>query len=851
MAVPYGNGKKYTKAATLISLLVQALSTNAAPFDNRREWNNRPGRHNNGYDGGYDGGGHRDWDYDGPASTDTCLPSTTSVTVRTTRTVPAPLAATTPTTSAVTFATVVTGGSTIVTVTPVSNPSTTARLSGSPGVFAPNASANSAATSSLAQTSTTTPSTSAQNVSTPTTVSSAPASIATSPSTQVAPLSSTVVANQDTSTLSTASGSTGLISQSVGGIFAETLSLKTITPTDTPTIEPATTGSLGTSLQTSGNPSVIPFPTSVITTTSATISPTSLDSSVTRTVADALPTGSNIFVPIGMDPAPFMVGPKDGHPIPRTGIPDNITTPIETNKFYAGFFVNDQSDSVWTHPYSVRWTKGYNNIQSWGIAVSHIERSQVAFGPGSPAQYFVNPIGIDSLVFSALEFGSSTVLTTDNHKAFSVNAHLAPYAGGAPLLTMPLVQGMGFVTGIYSYGTPLIQSGVFFRALSPLSVSNGISKTTATLQDGTQWVIYVIPNDANSSPNIILNDSQTIQISSGFSGIIQVAKLAGGDTAPGIYDSSAGVYAVAGEVSGTIVSQFTLPVTGTTTASYSLSWTKAGATSKTLLMFALPHHVQSFDGTTGALKTPITLQTTTKGIATGLLADRWTMIEQLPNEMSFAPYSPSKGSVTTMPAAAVSLIAQTAAEELGEDINAQTNLDTMYFSGKGLAKFAAVVYVAHDLANTTGIAAAGLVKLKAAFDVFVQNHQTNRLVYDTTWKGVVSIAGYTDIGADFGGKIFLASRKDRSLTVLGTAYNDHHFHYGYFVYAAAVIGYLDPAWVQNAQNKAWVNMLVRDFANSAYDDPYFPFSRSFDWYHGHRYVTVARIYLLVVSPTNS
>jgi endo-1,3(4)-beta-glucanase len=30
-----------------------------------------------------------------------------------------------------------------------------------------------------------------------------------------------------------------------------------------------------------------------------------------------------------------------------------------------------------------------------------------------------------------------------------------------------------------------------------------------------------------------------------------------------------------------------------------------------------------------------------------------------------------------------------------------------------------------------------------------------------------------------------------------------------------------------------VNALVRDYANSITDDPYYPFSRNFDWFHGH------------------
>jgi endo-1,3(4)-beta-glucanase len=92
---------------------------------------------------------------------------------------------------------------------------------------------------------------------------------------------------------------------------------------------------------------------------------------------------------------------------------------------------------------------------------------------------------------------------------------------------------------------------------------------------------------------------------------------------------------------------------------------------------------------------------------------------------------------------------------------------------------------------------------------------TNHII--AAWKGVVSSATYTtgNSGVDFG----------------NTYYNDHHFHFGYFIYAAAIIGHLDPSWL--AANKDYVNTLVRDTANPSADDPYFPVSRSFDWYHGH------------------
>ena len=85
----------------------------------------------------------------------------------------------------------------------------------------------------------------------------------------------------------------------------------------------------------------------------------------------------------------------------------------------------------------------------------------------------------------------------------------------------------------------------------------------------------------------------------------------------------------------------------------------------------------------------------------------------------------------------------------------------------------------------------------------------------------------------FTSKFLLNSYTPIRLLILIGVSSDHHFHYGYFVYTAAVIGYLNPDWVSQGTNKAWVNMLVRDYANSITNDPYFPMSRSFDMYHGH------------------
>ena len=61
--------------------------------------------------------------------------------------------------------------------------------------------------------------------------------------------------------------------------------------------------------------------------------------------------------------------------------------------------------------------------------------------------------------------------------------------------------------------------------------------------------------------------------------------------------------------------------------------------------------------------------------------------------------------------------------------------------------------------------------------------------------------------------------------------NDHHFHWGYIIGAAAYIGQNDPEWASS-----WgpmVDLLVRDAASADRNDPLFPYQRSFSPYAGH------------------
>lgn len=82
--------------------------------------------------------------------------------------------------------------------------------------------------------------------------------------------------------------------------------------------------------------------------------------------------------------------------------------------------------------------------------------------------------------------------------------------------------------------------------------------------------------------------------------------------------------------------------------------------------------------------------------------------------------------------------------------------------------------------------------------------------YNDTWK---SLLGYP-----------AGHRQDENL-------NDHHFHWGYFIHAAAAIEQYQPGWA--SQWGGMVDLLIRDAANPSRNDSMFPFLRNFSPYAGH------------------
>jgi endo-1,3(4)-beta-glucanase len=155
--------------------------------------------------------------------------------------------------------------------------------------------------------------------------------------------------------------------------------------------------------------------------------------------------------------------------------------------------------------------------------------------------------------------------------------------------------------------------------------------------------------------------------------------------------------------------------------------------------------------------------------------------------------------------------------QLARDISATPALPSdSYFGGKALYRLANLLTIAHQIGDETS-AATLQKKLDAALQKWTEPdgcaHRSDQcFVYDTKAKGIVGLT------ASFGSDQF----------------NDHHFHYGYFLYAASVAAQYDPAMV--GRIAPVMNLLAADIASPT-SSAEFPRLRVFDPYAGHSWAS--------------
>ncbi len=133
-----------------------------------------------------------------------------------------------------------------------------------------------------------------------------------------------------------------------------------------------------------------------------------------------------------------------------------------------------------------------------------------------------------------------------------------------------------------------------------------------------------------------------------------------------------------------------------------------------------------------------------------------------------------------------------------------------YGSGKSLAQFARFAANASVLGNAN--ATTLKTKLRSALANWLTYTPGEPHTYFAYLNNFKALMGF-DVG--FGSEQF----------------NDHHFHYGYHVYAAGVLGLHDPSFLVQYGDMA--KLIAKEYANWDRADRRFPLFRTFDPWEGH------------------
>ncbi|GMH53169.1 hypothetical protein TrLO_g11715 [Triparma laevis f. longispina] len=277
-----------------------------------------------------------------------------------------------------------------------------------------------------------------------------------------------------------------------------------------------------------------------------------------------------------------------------------------------------------------------------------------------------------------------------------------------------------------------------------------------------------------------------------------------------------------------------------------------------LLTYALPHHVDNMEAMVGSSNGKTGHCTPTlHGPACLVMGGNWAMRESLSRASFYAPRPPRAEHVNIL------------AESLRKDIKFRIPANYMkgagdtYFSGKILAKLSRILLVAQELRDLAheadsdnlhnmdkehkhiveACASAHLPSdkemneaishLRSGVTIWLNGSAQAPFVYDEKWGGMVNCGctyddvtqscsnnaptdcpGLTDPGQNFGHGY----------------YNDHHFHHGYHIYAAATVAKFDSDWGREYFEP--VLSLIRDIANPSSKDKYFPQFRHKDWFLG-------------------
>ncbi|KAI9918402.1 hypothetical protein PsorP6_011241 [Peronosclerospora sorghi] len=424
-----------------------------------------------------------------------------------------------------------------------------------------------------------------------------------------------------------------------------------------------------------------------------------------------------------------------------------------------------------------------------------------------------------------------------------------------------LVRGSPYITIEYTHSRPVVEAmdGLLItrlKKLQGLKLMSGNDVPFATfaveLNNGQVWYLYA----SDASLKLQLDNKGQVTSEEEFTGVLRLALCLDAKVMPFLLES-ASIYAVGGEVA------YSVDPKDVDTAIFEFRWkTKSFSSFHTetdeiteeendkLLMLTLPHHreviqVQNDMKTLGKRKNRLLTDlryTSIRGMMKGIFGAVWYMKENLPAiEWNYADdglFSDDSSSTVTnrsddkqFRAIMRERAEQAIVQQLPVDADAYPpplSPDSYNF-GKQVSHDARLLLIA-DKFKQEKVKQKLLVKVKTELADWLEGKNANHFIYDQTFGGVITRDGWHNKDADYGIGYF----------------NDHHFHYGYLVYALAAIRKFDPAFIVEHALACALLMgdigtpLLNSNTSFFYDLPVrllFPAARHKDWFVGHSYAS--------------
>ena len=479
---------------------------------------------------------------------------------------------------------------------------------------------------------------------------------------------------------------------------------------------------------------------------------------------------SSKYAPFSTLPPDPLYRPHATHPQKPTSLFGDLKGPYPTNSWWQNLVLQSGDNPVNVLPYIIQ-----------------AKTNEISFC--GETQRVETPTYLFTTVLREWAFTCSEGLISHNIKGYDEISVTLAYKTGSGVLEVPLVQGNPMVTFKVSSSTPQLATinAIISTTFNGKTIQTGTTDSSDTflftLNNGHTWVLYL---------------DQQVQLQVGvslitflktYTGIIRMALIPGSDAK--VLDQYKGKYPIGVDVDYSVSGD---------KAQLVHNWKTEG--SGDLLMMALPHHTQVLSNATYQQKISFMSM---KGNMTGVIGDSWTFnLDLMSNTFDM------KNEIDSTKVEAV----KAALEKDYTFVINTTEVYDPYFFGTAIGKTATLAIIADKLGETDK-AVTIRQNLLNLLEPWLAGKNSDYLQYDETWGGICSKNGLLDQGADFGQGY----------------YNDHHFHYGYHLYALAVLGRYDNTFLLKYENQ--ILDLVRDYANPSTTDPYFTMSRNKDWFTWH------------------